>query len=281
MSGSSSLTLVKDVQTLGTKQGTALSHGWESTSPAPGSPEVSTSLEVVPKAPLPVLGQGVQFCVSPYPTPLSSAPGRPYRARTQVRPTENMAHCFTMTPFPVLFTLRASCLLSLNLLAFALFSEELRPGVFRAMGRGDVGPSTSTCLKGTHPDPALWTLVKPRNHHHTSGSRWWCSTCGTWALRQDSCFSALSTKPHSDSLSQRQKPLQEGCLRCGGLFGVWEHALPNPSFSTPPLLSGPRFFLQFEEDDEEVVTSQGTGFGTGLDPSQAGWSTGSVGLSQT
>ena len=90
MSGSSSLTLVKDVQTLGTKQGTALSHGWESTSPAPGAPEVSTSLEVVLKAPLPVLGQGVQFCVSPYPTPLSSAPGRPYRARTQVRPTENM-----------------------------------------------------------------------------------------------------------------------------------------------------------------------------------------------
>ena len=39
------------------------------------------------------------------------------------------AHCFTMTPFPVLFTLRASCLLPLNLLAFALFSEELRPHV--------------------------------------------------------------------------------------------------------------------------------------------------------
>ena len=191
------------------------------------------------------------------------------------------AHCFAMTPFPVLFTLRASCLLSLNLLAFALCSEELRPGVFKAMGSGVGNLLTSTCLKGTHPSPSLWTLVKPRNTHHISGNRWWCSTCGTWALRQDSCFSALSTEPHSDGLSQRQKPLQEGCLRCGGLPGVWEPALPNPSFSTPPLISGPRFFLQFEDEVEEVATSQGTGCGKGLDPSQAGWSTGSAGLSPT
>ena len=157
------------------------------------------------------------------------------------------AHCFAKTPFPVLCVLGASLL---NLLTFALIHEELKPGVFRAMGSGDVDPFTSTCLKGTHPSPAQWTLVKPRRNPQNSGSRQWCSTCGTWALRQDSCFSALSTHPCSSNLPQRLKPLQEGCLRCGCPSGVWERAPPSPSFSKPPLLSGPRFFLQFEDDDE-------------------------------
>ena len=177
---------------------------------------------------------------------------------TQVLLQAPWAHCFARTPFPVLCVLRASCLLSLNLFTFALINEELKKGVFRAMGSGDVDPFTSTCLQGTHPSPALWTLVKPRHNPQISGSRQWCSTCGTWALRQDSCFSALSTHPHSNNLSQRLKPLQEGCLRCGGLFGAWERAPPSPSFSKPPLLSGPRFFLQFEDDDEEVIASQDT-----------------------
>ena len=200
---------------------------------------------------------------------------------TQLHLQAPWAHCFARTPFPVLCALRVSCLLSLNLLTFALISEELKPGVFRAAGSGDVDPSTSTCLQGTHPNPAQWTLVKPRHNPHTSGCRQWCSTCGTWALRQDSCFSALSTHPQSDNLSQRLKPLQEGCLRCGGPVGVWEPTPPSPSFSKPPLLSGPRFFLQLEEDAEEVITSIDTSCGTGLNPSQAGRYNGSAGLSPT
>ena len=64
-------------------------------------------------------------------------------------------------------------------------------------------------------------------------------------------------------------------------MGVWEPTPPSPSFSKPPLLSGPRFFLQLEEDAEEVITSQDTSCGTGLDPSQAGRYNGSAGLSPT
>ena len=63
--------------------------------------------------------------------------------------------------------------------------------------------------------------------------------------------------------------------------GIWEQVLPSPLFSTPPLLSGPRFFLQFEENEEEVAILQGTGCGNGLDPPQAVLSNGSAGLSPT
>ena len=73
-------------------------------------------------------------------------------------------------------------------------------------------------------------------------------------------------QPHSGSLSQRQKPLRDDCLRCGGSFRVVGNVVPSPSFSKPPLLSGPRFFLQLDEEAEEVIPSQGTGCGSGLDP---------------
>ena len=80
---------------------------------------------------------------------------------TQVLLQAPWAHCFARTPFPVLYVLRASCLLSLNLFTFALINEELKKGVFRAMGSGDVDPFTSTCLQGTHPSPARGPWSNP------------------------------------------------------------------------------------------------------------------------
>ena len=131
------------------------------------------------------------------------------------------AHCFATTPFPVFVTLTASWLLSLNMLAFALCYEQLRPGTFRTMGSGEVIPLTSTCSQGSHQPPAQWSFVRPRNSYHGSGSRWWCTTCGTWALRQDSCFSALQS--HKVTAYRRGR---SRCVRTASaveaLFGLWE-----------------------------------------------------------